>query len=69
MSKIEHVLNIQDEKNFRGQVQAIIELHDFIKEHSDSAVKEIARFMPPVDSRVVTQAILEIESRERNSKK
>ncbi len=58
------VLDLQEEKKLEGEAQALVELHDFIKSHPDSPVKEIAKFMPPVDSRVVSKAIQMIALRE-----
>ena len=54
---IEQVINVQEEKNWEEQAKALVELHDFIKAHPDAPVKDIARFMPPVDSRAVNKAI------------
>ena len=51
------VIDIQEERKIESEAQALVELHDFIKSHPDAPVKEIARFMPPVDSRAVNKAI------------
>ncbi len=63
---IEHHLNIQAERDFNEQVQALIRLHDMIKESHDPMIKEIAKFMPPVDSRVVVKAIELIKIRDKH---
>lgn len=54
---IAQVINLEEEKKIEKEVEALIDLHDFIKAHPDSPVKEIARFMPPIDARVVNKAI------------
>lgn len=64
--RIEHVINYKDEQNFEEQVQAVIRLHDMIQESKDPMIKEIAKFMPPMDSRVVVEAIQRLK--ERNKK-
>jgi len=51
------VIDIQEEKKLQLEAEALVDLHDFIKSHPDAPVKEIARFMPPVDSRAVNKAI------------
>ncbi len=51
------IIDIQEEKKIEKEAEALVELHDFIKAHPDAPVKEIARFMPPVDSRAVNKAI------------
>lgn len=60
------VINLDEEKKIEKEVQALIELHDFIKAHPDSPVKEIARFMPPIDTRVVNKAIQALAIRDQN---
>ncbi|MES2059848.1 MAG: hypothetical protein V4438_02345 [Patescibacteria group bacterium] len=51
------VVDLAEERKIEKEVEALVELHDFIKNHPDAPVKEIAKFMPPVDSRVVNKAI------------
>jgi len=51
------VIDIQEERKLVAEAEALVDLHDFIKSHPDAPVKEIARFMPPVDSRAVNKAI------------
>jgi hypothetical protein len=51
------VVDIQEEKKLQSEAEALVELHDFLKSHPDAPVKEIAKFMPPVDSRAVNKAI------------
>lgn len=63
------VIDLQEEKKLEGEAIALVELHDFIKAHPDGSVKDIARFMPPVDSRVVSKAIQMIALREEAAKK
>lgn len=60
------VVNIQEEQKLQKEAEALVELHDFIKAHPDSPVKEIARFMPPVDARVVNMAIQVLAIRDQN---
>lgn len=62
---IAQVINLEDEKKIEKEVEALIDLHDFIKAHPDSPVKEIARFMPPVDARVVNKAIQALAVRDK----
>ena len=62
------VVDLAEEKKIEREVEAIIELHDFIKSHPDAPVKDIARFMPPVDSRVVNKAIQQIAIRDQKLK-
>jgi hypothetical protein len=59
------VIDIQEERKIESEAQALVELHDFIKAHPDAPVKEIARFMPPVDSRAVNKAIQLIALRDK----
>ncbi len=54
---IQQIIDREEEKKIEKEAQALVELHDFIKLHPDAPVKEIARFMPPVDSRAVNKAI------------
>jgi hypothetical protein len=63
------VIDLEEERRIEKEVQGLIDLHDFIKSHPDAPVKEIARFMPPVDSRVVSKAIQEISLREEAKRK
>ncbi len=63
---IAQVVNIQEEKKIEKEAQALVELHDFIKSHPDSPVKEIARFMPPVDARAVSKAIQMLAIRDQH---
>lgn len=51
------VVNLEEEKKIEKEAEALVELHDFIKANPDAPVKEIAKFMPPVDSRAVNKAI------------
>ncbi len=62
------VVDIQEEKKLEGEAQALVELHDFIKSHPDAPVKEISKFMPPVDSRAVSKAIQMIAMRDTKKK-
>lgn len=63
------VINLDEEKKIEKEVQALIELHDFIKAHPDSPVKDIARFMPPIDTRVVNKAIQALAIRDQHKTK
>jgi len=65
MHPIVQVVDIQEEKRIESEATALVELHDFIKAHPDSPVKEIARFMPPVDARAVSRAIKLLALREQ----
>lgn len=53
----------QDVSQLEREAQGIVEMHDFIKDHPDIAVKEIARFLPPVDARVVSKGLQLIAKR------
>ncbi len=55
--KASQVVDLAEEERIEKEAQALVELHDFIRDTPDSAAKDIARFMPPVDSRAVTKAI------------
>lgn len=59
------VVDLAEERKIEREAQGLVELHDFIKSHPDSAAKEIARFMPPVDSRAVSKAIQMIALRDK----
>ncbi len=59
------VVNLDEERKIEKEAQALVELHDFIKSHPDAPVKEIAKFMPPVDSRAVSKAIQMLALREK----
>ena len=58
---LEHHLNI----DFEEQVKAVIRLHDMVKESNDPMIKEITKFMPPIDSRVVVKAIEILKLRDK----
>lgn len=60
---VSQVIDIEEEKKLEREADALVELHDFIKSHPDAPVKEIAKFMPPVDSRAVNKAIQKIAMR------
>ncbi len=59
------VIDIEEEEKIEKEAQGLVELHDFIKSHPDAPVKEIAKFMPPVDSRAVNKAIQFIALRDK----
>lgn len=59
------VVNMEEEAKIEKEAQALVELHDFIKSNPDAPVKEIAKFMPPVDSRAVNKAIQMIALRNK----
>jgi ABC-type nitrate/sulfonate/bicarbonate transport system substrate-binding protein len=63
------VVDIAEEKKLEREAEGLVELHDFIKSHPDAPVKEIAKFMPPVDSRAVSKAIQMIALRDAEAKK
>jgi hypothetical protein len=63
---IAQVIDLDEERKIEKEVQALIELHDFIRSHPDSPVKDIARFMPPVDARVVNKAIQALAIRDQS---
>lgn len=63
------VIDIEEERKIEKEAVGLVELHDFIKSHPDAPVKEIARFMPPVDSRAVNKAIQMIALRDTSNKK
>jgi hypothetical protein len=60
------VIDLEEEKKIGKEVQALIELHDFIKMHPDAPVKDIARFMPPIDARVASKAIQALAIRDQH---
>lgn len=60
------VIDLAEEQKLAREVEGLIELHDFIKAHPDAPVKDIAKFMPPVDARVVNKAIQALAIRDRN---
>lgn len=59
------VIDLVEEQRIEREAEGLVELHDFIKAHPDSAVKEVAKFMPPVDSRAVNKAIQMIVLRDK----
>lgn len=61
-----HVVDLSEEKKLEQEALALVDLHDFIKAHPDTPVKEIAKFMPPVDSRVVSKAIKMLAIRDKS---
>ena len=63
---VAQVIDLEEEKKIEKEVQALVELHDFIKTHPDAPVKDIARFMPPVDARVVNKAIQVLAIRDQS---
>ena len=67
--RIEYVLNHKEEQDFEAQVQAVVRLHDMIQESKDPMIKEIAKFMPPIDSRVVLEAIKRLKDRKKETLK
>ena len=66
--QVAQIVNLEEEQKIEKEAEALVELHDFIKSNPDAPVKEIARFMPPVDSRAVNKAIQIIALRDRDSK-
>ncbi len=66
VSPAAQVINLEEEKKIEREVEGLIELHDFIKAHPDMPVKDIAKFMPPVDARVVNKAIQALAIRDKN---
>ncbi|MCF7865323.1 MAG: hypothetical protein K9M11_02350 [Candidatus Pacebacteria bacterium] len=60
------VIDLAEEQKLAREVEALIELHDFIKFHPDAPVKEIAKFMPPIDARVVNKAIQALAIRDQS---
>jgi hypothetical protein len=66
--KAAEVVDLAEEERIEREAQGLVELHDFIKSHPDSAAKEIARFMPPVDSRAVSKAIQILALRDAKKK-
>lgn len=60
------VIDLAEEQKLAREVEGLIELHDFIKAHPDAPVKDIAKFMPPVDARVVNKAIQALAIRDKN---
>lgn len=65
-ANVAQVIDLEEEKKIEKEVQALIELHDFIKMHPDAPVKEIAKFMPPIDARVASKAIQALAIRDQN---
>lgn len=61
----EQVINLAEEEQIEKEAMGLVELHDFIKAHPDAPVKEISKFMPPVDSRAVNKAIQYIAMRDK----
>ena len=61
------VVDLEEERKIGKEAEALVELHDFIKSHPDAPVKEIARFMPPVDSRAVNKAIQILALRDKKN--
>lgn len=64
----EKVIDLAEEKRLEREALGLVELHDFIKTHPDAPVKDIAKFMPPVDSRAVSKAIQIIALRDKKNK-
>lgn len=62
------VIDLAEEQKLEREAQGLVELHDFLKAHPDSSAKEAARFMPPIDSRVVNKAIQMIVLRDEKMK-
>lgn len=65
----QQVIDLEEERKIEKEADGLVELHDFIKAHPDAPVKEIAKFMPPVDSRAVNKAIQKIAIRDMKAKK
>ena len=59
------VVDLEEERRIEREAQGLVELHDFLKAHPDSSAKEAARFMPPIDSRVVNKAMQMIILRDK----
>ncbi len=62
------VVDLAEEQKLERKAEGLVELHDFLKAHPDSSAKEAARFMPPIDSRVVNKAIQMIVLRDEKNK-
>lgn len=63
---VAQVIDLAEEQKLAREVEGLIELHDFIKAHPDAPVKDIAKFMPPVDARVVNKAIQALAIRDQS---
>jgi hypothetical protein len=63
--KAAEIVDLAEEARIEKEALALVDLHDFIRDTPDSAAKEIARFMPPVDSRAVNKAIQMISLRDK----
>lgn len=59
------VIDLEEEQKIEKEAMGLVDLHDFIKAHPDAPVKEISKFMPPVDSRAVNKAIQFIAMRDK----
>ena len=65
---IVQIIDIQEERKLEKESDALVELHDFLKSHADAPARDIAKFMPPVDSRAVNKAIQKLAIRENKMK-
>ncbi len=67
MNPFSQVIDLEEEQKIEREAMGLVELHDFIKAHPDAPVKEISKFMPPVDSRAVNKAIQFIAMRDKKN--
>lgn len=63
--KIVLQIDIEEERKIEREAEGLVELHDFLRSHVDAPAKDIAKFMPPVDSRAVSRAIQKLSLREQ----
>lgn len=54
----------EDKEEFEYQVQGLVDLYDFIEKHPDDATKKVLKFMPPVDTQVLAEAVRRIRLRD-----
>ena len=66
-AQVIQVINLEEERKIEKEALALVDLHDFIKSNPDGPAREIARFMPPVDSRAVNKAIQMLAQRDRKN--
>lgn len=59
----------EDREEFERQVIGLVDLYDFLDAHPDEVTKKALKFMPPVDTLVLTETVKRIRLRDGDTLK
>jgi len=68
-SSTREVRTHENREEFEQQVTGLVELYDFLESHPDEVTKKALKFMPPVDTRVLTETVKRIRLRDGDTLK